>query len=107
LAVRIDQNHAYFPRLGERANSGGDQSRADVKDRPCSCSMSPRRDLAPVLVERIGEILAKIQKGAGLAVLLAEQNTTWALLLATAACACQATRPSFSTMRTCAWPSRR
>jgi ABC-type branched-subunit amino acid transport system ATPase component len=22
LAVRIDRNHAYFPRLGERANRG-------------------------------------------------------------------------------------
>ena len=37
----------------------------------------PSPGLAPVLVERIGEI----QKAEGLAVLLAEQNATWALLL--------------------------
>jgi branched-chain amino acid transport system ATP-binding protein len=42
----------------------------------------PSLGLAPVLVERIGEILSEIQKAEGLAVLLAEQNATWALSLA-------------------------
>jgi branched-chain amino acid transport system ATP-binding protein len=42
----------------------------------------PSLGLAPVLVERIGEILGEIQKAEGLAVLLAEQNATWALSLA-------------------------
>jgi len=44
------------------------------------------------------------KKAEGLAVLLAEQNATWAPLLPSAACACRATRPSFSIMRTCARP---
>lgn len=33
--------------------------------------------LAPVIVERIGAVLAEIQAGENLAVLLAEQNATW------------------------------
>jgi branched-chain amino acid transport system ATP-binding protein len=43
---------------------------------------APSPGLAPVLVERIGEILAEIQKAEGLAVLLAGQNANWALLAA-------------------------
>ena len=39
----------------------------------------PSLGLAPVIVERIGELLAEIQASEGLAVLLAEQNATWAL----------------------------
>ena len=35
-----------------------------------------------MLVERIGEILAEIQKAEGLAARLAEPNATWALSLA-------------------------
>ena len=42
----------------------------------------PSLGLAPVIVERIGEILREIQAAEGLAVLLAEQNATWALSLA-------------------------
>jgi branched-chain amino acid transport system ATP-binding protein len=42
----------------------------------------PSLGLAPVIVERIGEVLAEIQKTEGLSVLLAEQNATWALSLA-------------------------
>jgi branched-chain amino acid transport system ATP-binding protein len=42
----------------------------------------PSLGLAPVLVERIGEIIREIQAAEGLAVLLAEQNATWALSLA-------------------------
>ena len=41
-----------------------------------------RHGLAPVIVERIGEILAEVQASEGLAVLPAEQNATWALSLA-------------------------
>jgi branched-chain amino acid transport system ATP-binding protein len=42
----------------------------------------PSLGLAPVIVERIGEVLAEIQATENLAVLLAEQNATWALSLA-------------------------
>jgi branched-chain amino acid transport system ATP-binding protein len=42
----------------------------------------PSLGLAPVIVERIGEILQEIQASEGLAVLLAEQNASWALSLA-------------------------
>ena len=42
----------------------------------------PSLGLAPVIIERIGEIIAEIQASEGLAVLLAEQNASWALALA-------------------------
>jgi branched-chain amino acid transport system ATP-binding protein len=42
----------------------------------------PSLGLAPVIVERIGEIVREIQASDGLAVLLAEQNASWALSLA-------------------------
>ena len=42
----------------------------------------PSLGLAPVIVERIGDILREMQATEGLAVLLAEQNATWALSLA-------------------------
>ena len=42
----------------------------------------PSLGLAPVIVERIGEVLTEIQASENLAVLLAEQNATWALSLA-------------------------
>jgi branched-chain amino acid transport system ATP-binding protein len=42
----------------------------------------PSLGLAPVIVERIGEILQEIQASEGLAVLLAEQNAAWALQIA-------------------------
>ena len=38
--------------------------------------------MTPTLAQRIGEILREIQASEGLAVLLAEQNATWALSLA-------------------------
>ncbi len=42
----------------------------------------PSLGLAPIIVERIGEILLEIQAREGLAVVLAEQNAYWALGLA-------------------------
>jgi branched-chain amino acid transport system ATP-binding protein len=45
----------------------------------------PSLGLAPVTVERIGDILRNLQAREGLAVLLAEQNATWALSLASRA----------------------
>ena len=85
--------YAYFPRLGERAKqragslSGGEQQMLAIgralMSKPTLLMLDePSLGLAPVLVERIGEILGEIQKAEGLAVLLAEQNATWALSLA-------------------------
>jgi branched-chain amino acid transport system ATP-binding protein len=42
----------------------------------------PSLGLVPVIVERIGDILRDIQAREGLTGLLAEQNATWALSLA-------------------------
>ena len=42
----------------------------------------PSLGLAPIIVERIGEIIAEVQKAEGLAVVLAEQNAVWALAIA-------------------------
>ncbi len=41
----------------------------------------PSLGLAPIVVERIGEILLEIQAREGLAVLLSEQNASWALAI--------------------------
>ena len=93
IARRLEQIYAYFPRLGERAKqragslSGGEQQMLAIgralMSKPSLLMLDePSLGLAPVLVERIGEILGEIQKAEGLAVLLAEQNATWALSLA-------------------------
>jgi branched-chain amino acid transport system ATP-binding protein len=42
----------------------------------------PSLGLAPVIVQRIGELITEIQKSEGLAVILAEQNALWAMRLA-------------------------
>ena len=42
----------------------------------------PSLGLAPVIVQRIGAVITDIQKAEQLAVILAEQNSTWALKLA-------------------------
>jgi branched-chain amino acid transport system ATP-binding protein len=83
----------YFPRLAERAGqragslSGGEQQMLAIgralMSKPAVLMLDePSLGLAPVIVERIGEILREIQATEGLAVLLAEQNATWALSLA-------------------------
>jgi branched-chain amino acid transport system ATP-binding protein len=93
LADRLSRIYGYFPRLKERANqragslSGGEQQMLAIgralMSKPSLLMLDePSLGLAPVLVERIGEILREIQAAEGLAVLLAEQNATWALSLA-------------------------
>jgi branched-chain amino acid transport system ATP-binding protein len=42
----------------------------------------PSLGLAPVIVQRIGRLIAEIQRSEGLAVILAEQNALWAMGLA-------------------------
>lgn len=92
-AARMEQILGYFPRLGERAGqqagslSGGEQQmlaigRALMSHPRVFLLDEPSLGLAPVIVQRIGELLAEIQAKEGLAVILAEQNVNWALKVA-------------------------
>jgi branched-chain amino acid transport system ATP-binding protein len=93
LPGAIERIYGYFPRLKERASqaagslSGGEQQMLAIgralMSKPSLLMLDePSLGLAPVIVERIGEVLGEIQASEGLAVLLAEQNATWALSLA-------------------------
>ncbi|MDX2159544.1 MAG: ABC transporter ATP-binding protein [Hyphomicrobiaceae bacterium] len=93
LPERIERIYGYFPRLKERhaqaagSLSGGEQQMLAIgralMSRPSLIMLDePSLGLAPVIVERIGEVLAEIQRTESLAVILAEQNATWALSLA-------------------------
>jgi branched-chain amino acid transport system ATP-binding protein len=93
LPDRLARVYDYFPLLEERARqragnlSGGEQQMLAIgralMSRPAVLMLDePSLGLAPVIVERIGDILRDIQTREGLAVLLAEQNATWALSLA-------------------------
>jgi branched-chain amino acid transport system ATP-binding protein len=90
LPGRLERIYGYFPRLRERRNqragnlSGGEQQMLAIgralMSKPSLLMLDePSLGLAPVIVERIGDILREIQASEGLAVLLAEQNATWAL----------------------------
>ena len=92
-AERMAQIYGYFPRLRERRRqlagnlSGGEQQMLAIgralMSRPKLFLLDePSLGLAPIIVERIGEILLEIQAREGLAVVLAEQNAYWALGLA-------------------------
>jgi branched-chain amino acid transport system ATP-binding protein len=92
-ATRMAQIFDYFPRLRERRRqlagnlSGGEQQMLAIgralMSRPKLFLLDePSLGLAPIIVERIGEILLEIQAREGLAVVLAEQNAYWALGLA-------------------------
>ena len=93
LQERIARIYTYFPRLKERSSqragslSGGEQQMLAIgralMSKPTLLMLDePSLGLAPVLVERIGDIVREIQAAEGLSVLLAEQNATWALSLA-------------------------
>jgi branched-chain amino acid transport system ATP-binding protein len=93
---RLARIYRYFPRLKERASqragslSGGEQQMLAIgralMSKPSLLMLDePSLGLAPVIVERIGEILQEISATEGIAVLLAEQNAAWALSLATRA----------------------
>jgi branched-chain amino acid transport system ATP-binding protein len=93
---RLEQIYDYFPRLRERSSqrasslSGGEQQmlaigRALVARPRLFLLDEPSLGLAPIAVERIGEILLEIQQREGIAVVLAEQNASWALSLASRA----------------------
>jgi branched-chain amino acid transport system ATP-binding protein len=93
---RLEQIYAYFPRLRERSSqrssslSGGEQQmlaigRALMSFPKLFLLDEPSLGLAPIIVERIGEILLEVQKREGIAIILAEQNANWAMQVATRA----------------------
>ena len=93
VAERLEQIFTYFPRLRERQRqasgslSGGEQQMLAIgralMSRPRLLLLDePSLGLAPIMVERIGELIRDIQQKEKLAVILAEQNSTWALGLA-------------------------
>ncbi len=93
LPERMARVYDWFPRLKERqaqaagSLSGGEQQMLAIgralMSKPSLLMLDePSLGLAPVIVERIGDVLAEIQRTEGLAVILAEQNATWALSLA-------------------------
>ena len=93
FAARLEQMYAYFPRLQERATqlggslSGGEQQMLAIARALMSCPRlflldEPSLGLAPVIVQRIGQLITEIQRSEGLAVVLAEQNALWAMGLA-------------------------
>ena len=93
FAARLEQMYSYFPRLQERASqlggslSGGEQQMLAIARALMSCPRlflldEPSLGLAPVIVQRIGQLITEIQKSEGLTVILAEQNALWAMGLA-------------------------
>jgi branched-chain amino acid transport system ATP-binding protein len=95
-AVRadLDKVYGYFPRLRERRRaqagytSGGEQQMCAIgralMARPRLILLDePSMGLAPQLVEEIFGIVAKLNREAGVTLLLAEQNTNMALRHAT------------------------
>ena len=93
ISARTEQMYRYFPRLKERHKqdagslSGGEQQmlaigRALMSFPKLFLLDEPSLGLAPIIVERIGEILLEIQQTENLAIVLAEQNANWALSVA-------------------------
>jgi branched-chain amino acid transport system ATP-binding protein len=85
--------YRYFPRLAERRQvragyvSGGEQQMVAIgralMARPRLMLLDePSMGLAPILVREIFEIVSRMNREAGVAVLLAEQNATMALRFA-------------------------
>lgn len=93
FAADVERIYGYFPRLKERASqragslSGGEQQMLAIgralMSRPSIFLLDePSLGLAPVIVERIGDVLKEIQRAEQLSVLLSEQNAAWALSIA-------------------------
>lgn len=87
----LERVYDFFPRLGERRNqlggtlSGGEQqmltiARTLMGNPDLLLLDEPSEGLAPLIVKSIGELIAQI-KAEGITILLAEQNTHFALKL--------------------------
>jgi branched-chain amino acid transport system ATP-binding protein len=96
VSGRLEQVFAYLPKLRERASqasgslSGGEQQmlaigRALMSNPRLILLDEPSLGLAPVMVEKIGEILHDVQAKERISILLAEQNANWALAIANSA----------------------
>ncbi len=98
----MEEVFEYFPRLRARLNqkagtlSGGEQEMLAIARglmaKPKLLAMDePSLGLAPIVIDRLGEVIAKINQR-GVTVLLVEQNVHLALEVANTACALQVGR---------------
>jgi len=96
LADDIDRMLGYFPRLGQRLDayaaslSGGEGqmlaiSRALMSHPRLLLLDEPSNGLAPTIVETVFEVITRLNKEAGLTILLVEQNARQALEIAQSA----------------------
>ena len=93
---RAEQMFTYFPQLRERSRqrasslSGGEQQMLAIgralMSRPKLFLLDETSlGLAPIIVEKIGDILKEVQEREGISIILAEQNARWAMALASRA----------------------
>lgn len=92
LYEQVEKMYALFPRLKERSSqmagslSGGEQQmlaigRALMTKPKMMLFDEPSLGLAPVLVEQVMDVIAKINKEDGVTILLVEQNANMALAI--------------------------